>query len=255
MSEYTLRFDDYLYEPYKHNGLSGTIYLAAPKGGEGKRYLVKNEYANCGCNEFMFSRVAALLGLNTPECRLFAFSNQKGAHAFRYAAAIEYIENATAPKLEEIRRNPEDLRQYVLSHIARVFFADDDRVEFVRSADGRLVSIDFTEAFDVNHILVFVSDNDAPENPFLAKLRNPGLSRYVNQLPNIEKVFVKNGICSSDAFYDVLYDFGIGFLNPDQTAVREMLDALSQVYPRLIVDYFEGFLLAIRTYFEKLLHN
>ncbi len=252
MSDYTIRYEDYQYEPYQPVATSSRLYCATPKSS-GKRYLIKCERNNCGCNEFMFARIAAMLGLHTPECRLFASDGNTTNNRFRYAAAIEFFEDATVPPLAEIIKNQADSYQFILSYIIRLFFADDDRAEFLKSKDGRLISLDFSEAFQLSDVAVSAACSDVPNHPLLKQLRDPRTSPYLAQLANTEECFVKDGICTANRFVDILYDCCNRFMDMRSEDVEDALNALGSVYPSIIVDYFRGFLGKAKEYAKYLL--
>lgn len=256
MEDYTLRYQDYHYTAYPHQGLGGKLYLATPKSGSGKRYLIKSDHANSGCNEFISTRIAALLGLNTPECRLFASANNAAARLFRYAAAIEFFENAAAPTLDEIKKSADETYQLILSHIIRLFFADDDRIDLIRSADGRLISIDFAEGFQISELSILAASYGVPlNNPLIAALRHPQLSPYLEQLSYIEDCLVKEGICTSDDFYGVLCDCCERFMKINDVELDGIVNALGEAYPQLVVEYFRGFIAKAQAYAEYLISD
>ena len=63
--KFILNTNDYTYAPYSNKGFSGQLYLAMPKNG-GKRLIIKHENPCSAGNEFMYSRLAGLLGIPTP---------------------------------------------------------------------------------------------------------------------------------------------------------------------------------------------
>ena len=109
----TLNTENYTYEPFSHNGFSGSLYLATAKDGSLPKLLIKHENPSSACNEFMYSRLAELLRIHTPKVYLFEVA-KKDKRLFKspYVVGIEYIEGLRKFSLDEMNSKPEWQREY-----------------------------------------------------------------------------------------------------------------------------------------------
>ena len=108
-----LNTENYTYEPFSHNGFSGSLYLATAKDGSLPKLLIKHENPSSACNEFMYSRLAELLRIHTPKVYLFEVA-KKDKRLFKspYVVGIEYIEGLRKFSLDEMNSKPEWQREY-----------------------------------------------------------------------------------------------------------------------------------------------
>jgi len=86
-----LNAKDFTFEPFTppKGGDSGSLLLATLKTNPREQYVIKGNYQEAVCNEFMYHHVAAALGLQTQETRLF-----KGVKKQKRSVGIRYIPNA-----------------------------------------------------------------------------------------------------------------------------------------------------------------
>lgn len=144
----TLNTENYTYEPFSHNGFSGSLYLATAKDGSLPKLLIKHENPSSACNEFMYSRLAELLRIHTPKVYLFEVA-KKDKRLFKspYVVGIEYIEGLRKFSLYEMNSKPEWQREYAECYAIAVMCSQDDRIQMGMTPDGHIMSFDYTESF------------------------------------------------------------------------------------------------------------
>ena len=63
---------DFVFSRIPHQeGDSGRLLLAKQKADRNKRYLVKHAYTDCACNEFIYTKLAQVMGYSMPDAVLF----------------------------------------------------------------------------------------------------------------------------------------------------------------------------------------
>ncbi len=120
-------------------GGSGKLYLATD--GDGRRYLVKHTYPHNAANEYTACWLAERLGVPAPKAWLLSPNR---AFASPYAVAIEFIDGLT-PFLKDSIPNQDDL----ISQLALSALIDTDHSIQLSQAGDRIVSYDFSEAFNM----------------------------------------------------------------------------------------------------------
>ncbi len=146
--ECILNTANFKFAPYPHKGFSGSLYLATPRGKGLPQLLVKHQDPSSACNEFMFSKLAELLGIYAPKVYLFDVAKKdRKLFATPYVVGIEYIEGLRAFSLDEMNSRPEWQREYAANYALAVICSQDDNVQMGMTPDGHIVSFDYTECF------------------------------------------------------------------------------------------------------------
>lgn len=143
-----LNTEDYIFDPFPHEGFSGSLYLATAKDGKPPMLLIKHENPCSACNEFMFSRLAELLHICAPKVYLFQVAKaDKALFASSYVVGIEYIDGLRRFKLDELFDKQEWQHEYAENYALAVICSQDDSVQMSMTPDGHIISFDYTECF------------------------------------------------------------------------------------------------------------
>ena len=148
----------YIFKPFPHplhpddTGDSGELEIAAAKTDPGDQYIIKrgDVFPEVACNEFIYHKIAAALGLYTQEVKLIS-----GNSAYRRSAAIRYVPGAKPFSLDG--SDEENFRAYFEFEALFVILEENDSHEHYLDTDGRLFKLDNAAAFgvDTNTILQF----------------------------------------------------------------------------------------------------
>lgn len=90
---------DFVFSRIPHQeGDSGRLLLAKQKADRNKRYLVKHAYTDCACNEFIYTKLAQVMGYSMPDAVLFQLSPGETRPYFKteYIIGERYL-NVTDP--------------------------------------------------------------------------------------------------------------------------------------------------------------
>jgi len=149
------KIKDFIFEPFKLDGLSGTKLLATRKK-DGRRFVVKEESAvgtmpinNGGDvrNEFVYHSLIKELGLPSLEVFLFEKFSKGKSGLDGYAVGIEYIDAKPLTK-QEIQQNPNiNMAHLVGFHALSHALSDfDNRIEILITKHNRIYRIDAAES-------------------------------------------------------------------------------------------------------------
>ena len=86
ISDDILQTQEYIFSRFgekANEGDSGSLFLAKQKADKTIRYIVKHEFTDCACNEFMYYHISKALGLSVPKVKLFNFSEGEKRNYFK----------------------------------------------------------------------------------------------------------------------------------------------------------------------------
>jgi hypothetical protein len=123
----------------EREGDSGALELASSKKDASLCYVVKSGFPELGCNEFMYHKVAAAVGLYTQDAKLFR--GQK----YKHAAAVRYVPNAKP--FIDAEGTKENLHAFWSFKALYQILNEDDSEEFYLDDSGRLFKLDNASSF------------------------------------------------------------------------------------------------------------
>ena len=152
-SDFTLsRFEQ------EREGDSGRLAVAKRKGNRSEAYIIKSEYSDCACNEFMAAKIHQAMGCATLDTKLFHLSEGEKRMEYLLSEQIvgtRYI-NATMFRggFKEAREqavNADDLYDFIA---LAIILEEQDGVEVLYSTDDhKLYRIDASGCFSVMEML------------------------------------------------------------------------------------------------------
>lgn len=245
MEDHILNTENYTYEPFSHNGFSGSLYLATPKDGSLPKLLIKHENPSSACNEFMYSRLAGLLRISAPKAYMMEVSKKdKKQFATPYVVGIEYIDGMRPFTLEEMRGSVEWQMEYAGQYALAAMFDQDDRVQLTMTSNGHITGYDFTEAFwltDMGMSHYMLSEEHLTD--MLIRRLQASMQRGTSMLSAGGSVVRKHFGLPEDAAIPSEY------LEPMQRLLRlteeqieELTDVLFEFYPVSVPVYFEEYI-------------
>lgn len=143
----------------KSGGDSGKMLVADRKSDADKsclkKLLIKHQYSNDPCNEFMCSRIAESLGVPAPRNYLISCPSWKknGFHS-RYICGIEYIDGLRRMTQEEVH-SKEGIEFIASVHGLSALLNQTDGVSYGATSGG-FYAYDFAETFMLGSVYVDV---------------------------------------------------------------------------------------------------
>lgn len=246
---YILNTSEYHFSPYSEGGFSGKILLATPKPPELPKLLIKSHNPCSACNEFMYSRLAELLGILTPKAYIMNVA-PKDEHRFNspYVVGIEFMDGMHGFTLEEMRSTELWRKEYAEQYALAAMFDQDDRVQLTMRSDGHITGYDFTEAFWISNL--GKSSFQLPDE-LLTDILSSRLKAMIQRgfsmlsagasVVRLHQELPEDGNVPSDYLAPMRK-----FLTLSDERVLELTDALYEVYPASIVVYFEEYIRVLK---------
>jgi hypothetical protein len=227
---------DFKFEIHSDGGDSGQLYLAM-RGTDGKKFIVKHEYADCVCNEFVYFAIAKELGLKVLECNLFE-TNNSGIFKYGRAIAIEYIEKQKIGKIVGNKSKVKNWQEFFYHWALYTAFLEADGMEMIVDKNGYCYRIDTTDALalsdtfalGISHPVAFEHlCKHMPENERMIFDELTFKSREIKEKYSQEEYGLFRGAIEKLAHFD------LEKLNP-------YLNELCKVYAKEIKAYYIKFL-------------
>lgn len=246
MEEHILNTENYTYEPFSHNGFSGSLYLATAKDGSLPKLLIKHENPSSACNEFMYSRLAELLCIRAPNAYLFDVAKKdKKLFASPYVVGIEYIEGLHPFTLDEMNSKSEWQREYAENYALAVMCSQDDNVQMSMTPDGHIVSFDYTECFYLTSTATAAMDYDEDTRIEIVKRHLSSVDRASHGiLANAGAEVLRKHLCREtlDEVYPLYHEPMRRLIGLTTEQIEAATDPLFDIYPAEIGVYFEEYI-------------
>lgn len=232
-----LNAKDFTFAPFTPDvgGDSGTLSIATLKSNMGVQYVVKSGYPEIACNEFLYHHVAAVLGLYTPEARLFM-----GIPNSKYAIGIRYVPNARQFTHEEA--NEDDRHIYYEFRTLFVILNEEDSEEYFYDERNRVFKLDNAASFNLDTLKVQSAVKYGRKEPpnrvwqmLISGLDYIEYDKYSIIIDILNKYF-------GQAAAETGYDFIKRFCEFDLLQIEPACEMLEQIYPLSITEYYPAFL-------------
>lgn len=255
---YILNTNDYTFSNFSDGGFSGKILLAVPKNASLPKLLIKSENPTSTCNEFMYSRLAELLGILVPKVYIMNVSPED-AHRFGspYVVGIEFMEGMHGFTLEEMRASELWQKEYAEQYALAAMFFQDDLVQLTMRTDGHITGFDFTETFWLNDMKISsfnLSDDDLTN--VLHRRLQQAVEKTATKLRAGAAALQKELCLSKDSTPPESYLKPMrALLMLTDEQVEVLTDVLCEVYPISVAVYFEEYIKALRIIINGYLHT
>ncbi|MCL2299464.1 MAG: hypothetical protein FWC27_04890 [Firmicutes bacterium] len=227
---------DFTFRPFPHPlhpdevGDSGAMELATSKADPGEQYVIKrNTYPEIACNEFMYHKVTAALGLYTQDVKLIV-----GSKDYRRSAAIRYVPNAKIFSLKT--SGEENFRAFFQFEALFVILNEDDSHEYYLDGQGRMFKLDNAAAFTVQQTTILLFDGNPLGRMFIPDINSPlnyaGYDWYGIKYREFTR---ERGQTAVDAYLSMIQKFS----EFDETVLYEAYSALDKQYPKALSRYYD----------------
>ena len=137
-----------------HDGDSGKLLLAKLKADRKKKYLVKHEFTDCACNEFVYTKLAQAMGYCMPDAILLQLSPQEKRPYFKteYIIGERYLNVLDpAPSYERIRKCAKNWKHFFAFCGLYALTGEADGIELLLADDNLIYRVDTTDAFPISN--------------------------------------------------------------------------------------------------------
>ena len=251
---------DFTFERYSNLGDSGSLLLATNKKNKEEKYIVKHEYYDCACNEYMYSKIGNEMGINIAPVKLFLVTDKKKMFKSDFVCGVKYYEECKKvgyEYIEEHKGEIENWKDYFKFRGMENLFFESDGIEVIEK-DNLIYRIDTTAAFSLNHLFIsYLGYEGNFKGIDIKKFAYDGIMKLAdlnenNAIQNwkITMRIFKEYIDSKYLQY-YLEPF-ILFINIDDKKIEKWFDTISYFYPNVIGEYYKKYLKNIKKCIEKL---
>ncbi len=249
MAQYKLYTRDYKFEYHDHQGFGGEHkYIATPNDPALPTLLIKHEHIHAAANEFLYSRLAGLVGVYAPCAYIMDSSNDgRGLFALPCIVGMEYIDDITFPDYNQIRNDPDLINQYLQAvALYAMLGCHADILQIGYTPSTGVWAYDFEESFDINETLVKM-------NLFMGATMSPMYVRKLEYYQSDYDLARELDICFEYALNTLNLQSSprlfSQFLTPiknmccvNSSTVKELLLILSDNYPPDLLEYYARFI-------------
>lgn len=112
MSNDILYTSDFTLEKYSNFADSGTLFLATSKHNQDEKYIIKHEYYDRSCNEYMDSKIGNNMGIKIGPVKLFVVDDKVNKFKIDYVCEIRYFENCEEVSFSDIKKEKEGINNW-----------------------------------------------------------------------------------------------------------------------------------------------
>ena len=250
ISDDILYISDFTLEKYDHLGDSGNLYLATNKQNQNEKYILKHEYYDCACNEYMYSKIGNKMGIKIAPVKLFVLDNKEKKFKSDFVCGIKYFENCKHVDYDYISKNKDKINNfedYFRMLGLESLFGESDGIEVVKY-NSDIYRLDTTAAFTLSDYFIHPLAYDYETNGINIK---ESANKIILQLANRNtdsRVRIWNA--DLDLFIDkikkqyanyYLETFTL-FQKITEKDIDEYTRILTFFYPNIIGDYFKKYL-------------
>ena len=259
-NEFFVDSRDYIYQPFNHEGFSGQLLLATPIREGLTPLLIKQEQPCSACCEFVYSRLAQEMQIPVPQAFLIKKSGRKESWPFKtpYVVGITYLEGLHPFTTEDLQNSINMAFEYACHYALAVMFEQIDAVQIAATPDGNLVGFDFTDCFRLSDLTeAILKKQDTLLIHFLKMLLNAFKQDDFSSPARLgaEVVAKHLGVPQIPAVYPFYLEPMKRFCRIGNEQIKEILEALDEVYPVAISVYFEEYLAELKLKISKYLET
>ena len=230
------KIKDFVFEPFTDDGDSGQLYIATRKS-DNKKFIVKQEFSDCACNEFMYFSVARAIGLETLVFHLFEFDPSECQFASGYAIAIEFIDTIEFEGIVKQRDKIANWQDYFKHFALYSAFMECDSFEILLDKSMNIYRIDTTDAFILHPMFIDTFANPTAHNYFYKLALQKDQQIYDSLVRNGNSIKEKYGLEKYHVFRTAVSDLS----KLSKEVIDSILCNLCLVYMKEIKQYYLNF--------------
>lgn len=258
-----LNTKDFTFKKYYSGGDSGSLLLATNKKDKTEKYIVKHEYFDCACNEYIYSKIGNEMGIGIAPVKLFKITDKKKLFKSDFVCGIKYYEESERvgyKYIKEHKNEIENWKDYFKFKGMENLFLESDGIEVIKK-DKFIYRIDTTSSFSLSHMYIeYLGYEGKFEEIDIGKFVIRNIMKLANfdennMLKNWEislKIFKEDANSQELQYYlEPFYKF----LDVEDNKIQKWCDTICYFYPDVIGEfyktYFKNTKKCIRKFIEK----
>lgn len=239
--------DDFTFKKFFHNGDSGELFLATNKHNKNEKYIIKHEYYDCACNEYMYSKIGNKIGVKIAPVKLFVVNDKDNQFKSDFVCGIKYFEDFKEISFDNIKINFDNWQDYYRMHCLESVFDESDGIELVKN-NNYIYRIDTTDAFTISDYDISLLAYSSIQNGInikqfasinILKKANRNLNYRISNWNFNINFFVKK---FGQEYFDYYIDTLKLLSKIKEKDINEWTNTLTLFYPNIVGDYFKTYL-------------
>ena len=244
-----LYMSDFTIKKFSHSGDSGDLYLATSKHNSNKKYILKHEYYDSACNEYMYSKIGNKMGISIAPVKLFILDDKEDKFKSDFVCGIQYLEGCEHINFDYVCKNKDNIdnwQDYFKMICLEILFDESDGVEIVKYGH-KIYRIDTTASFTISDFFLHSLAYDYEKNGI-------NIRKFANK--TILKMAERNTALRLPRWKDdvdnILERYGKEYLpyylepyrlleNVTEKDLKEWCSILTIFYPDIIGDYYQNY--------------
>lgn len=254
---------DYKVTKHSNSGDSGELLLANNKKDKNEKYIIKHEYYDCACNEYMYSKIGNEMNIKIAPVKFLKIEDKEKIFKSDFVCAIKYYENSNHTNYNKILEDREKIinwQDYFKFLGMESLFLESDGIEVIQS-DNYIYRIDTTAAFSLSHMQIEYLAYDFIHNGInvrdfaertIMKLANCNKEKILSFWNNSKMFFIKYYGAEYLKYYlEPFYKFA----DFDENKILEWTRTITYFYPDIIGKYFNIYLKNIKIFANEFITN
>ena len=249
-----LYISDFEIEKYSNLGDSGELLLATSKHNKEEKYIIKHEYYECACNEYMYSKFGNKMDIKIAPVKLFIIDDKVDKFKSDFVCGIKYFENSKHVIFKDVENNKSinNWKDYIKMIALEALFDEDDGIEVLKYKDS-IYRIDTQAAFRISEFAIYPLAYDYNKNGINLKefaekniMRNSqrrskyNLDMWHSRLESIKNHF---GLKYLPYFFETFESIE----KITDKDLEEWTNTLTYLYPNIIGEYFKNYIINLKT--------
>lgn len=249
ISDDILFISDFNLKIFPNSGDSGNLFLATNKYNSNEKYILKHEYYDCACNEYMYSKIGNKMGIKIAPVKLFILDDKEEKFKSDFVCGIKFFENCKHVNFDYIDKNKNNINNwedYFRIICLESLFEEGDGIEIIEY-NNNIFRLDMTDAFTISDYYIYPLAYEYNNNGInIRKFANKSIlkmserntdSRIYKWKSNINYYKEKFGYKYFEYFLETLKRF-------EQIAEKDVeiwATTLTFLYPDIIGEYFKNY--------------
>lgn len=260
VSDDLLYTSDFRFEFFSDLGDSGELLIATNRNDSNDKYIIKHQYYDCACNEYMYSKIGNKMGISIALVKLFVVDDDNDMFVSDFICGVKYFDNAKHVNSSYVIQNKDRIinwEDYFRMLGLSVLLNDGDSFE-VLECDNKIYRIDTSSSFLISDYLIHLLAYDYISNGIdirdfsTKKILEVALGdsdyRFKNWVFSYNNFIEKYGREYLDYYLEPFYLLD----NIKDSDIYEWIGVLTYIYPNVVGEtyniYFSNLKKDVRKY-------